>query len=227
MGFSVLPALGEVLFPRLCEACGSRLNANDEVLCATCQARLPFRASVDTGFDDDVGCDTPIRRAMAVFTYVHGEVVYKLVAKVKRGGRRDLARRLGRLAAVEAGRAGAFDGVEVIVPVPLDPAKLRRRGYNQAFEMAMGVSQHTGIPVADVLAMAGGGDSQKSKRAGERERNVKGAFVIVDVSSCAGRHVLIVDDVMTTGATLAECAALLSGCAASVSVLAVARTAVV
>lgn len=227
MGFSVLPALGEVLFPRLCEACGSRLNAGDVALCAVCQSRLPFRACIDTGFDEDVECERLPRRVMAVFTYVHGGMLHKLVAKVKHGGRRDLARSLGRLAAVEAGRAGAFDGVDVIVPVPLDPAKLRRRGYNQAFEMAMGVSQHTGIPVADVLARAGGGDSQKSKRAGERERNVKGAFVIVDASSCAGRHVLIVDDVMTTGATLAECAALLSGCAASVSVLAVARTAVV
>lgn len=227
MGGSVLSALGEVLLPRLCEACGCRLNAGDTVLCATCQARLPFRACIDTGFDEDVECDAAIRRVMAVFTYVHGGVIYKLTAKVKRGKCRALARNLGRLAAVEAARAGAFDGVQVLVPVPLDPSKLRRRGYNQAMEIALGISRHTGIPVADALVRRRGGDSQKAKRAGERGQNVKGAFAIADQSACAGRHVLIVDDVMTTGTTLAECAAVLSGCAASVSVLAVARTAMV
>ena len=131
--------------------------------------------------------------------------------------------RLAVAAAKELVSAGFFDGIELIVPLPLSKKKLRQRGYNQCDYIAYGISQVTGIPVeSDCVERTRANETQTHKNREERWQNVKGIFAVNNVEALQGKHILLIDDVLTTGATLASCASSLvaAGCKVSVFTLA-------
>lgn len=188
-----------------CEGCALRL-APGALRCGEClREALPFascRCAVDYGFPWD-----------------------GLVAAFKYGGRAELsaplARRLG--AALTADDAAWPD---LVLPVPLAPARLAERGYNQAWELARRVAADAGRPAdATVLAREPGRSPQAGLPRAARRRNLRGVFRVSRPERVAGRRIVLVDDVVTTGATAAEAAqALLAAGAAAVAVWALART---
>jgi ComF family protein len=221
------PAVNPVV--RACEACATPgVGSNSGRGPAPARQRCPACARLDFAFS----------RAFAALEY--GGPLASGIIRMKHGGRPDLARRLGRLLRDTLARAAALDGaggddpVEVVVPVPLHTRKLRRRGFNQALDLTRvalsGVRRARAAgrawPVLERQLLVRVRDTRELGHFGPGARQVEvfGAFAVTEPWRVAGRRVLVVDDVMTTGATLNECAeTLLRAGATEVRVAALAR----
>jgi ComF family protein len=155
----------------------------------------------------------------------YGDLAREAIHAFKFGGRRTLADPLGDLLAGLGLSALPGAAPDVLVPVPLHPCRARERGYNQALLLARRLERAWGVPVAvDALRRAVATQPQADLDAAARRRNVRDAFAVHSPELVAGRHVLLVDDVLTTGATAGECAmSLRRAGAATVGVLTVAR----
>lgn len=149
---------------------------------------------------------TPVERAAAFIYYEpHSEMAH-MVYQLKYGNCPDIGEDIGRLMATDMLIAHYFDDVDLLVPVPLTAKRLRQRGYNQSEMLAQGISQQTHIPVdAHALRRLAFGVSQTHLSRHDRQRNVTGVFVANDPDSLEGCHVMLVDDICTTGATLTAC----------------------
>jgi len=223
-------AVGALVFPVLCLGCDRRLRAADAPeaptpgflsagtipLCASCLRRLP---RAEPGLAEDRLARLPAealrpRRTVALWAFDTGGTVQRLQHALKYGGRPTLGLTLGCL----VGRAVAEEAApyEVVVPVPLGRARRLARGYNQSEQLAHGVAAALGegqgapVPVRDVLVRTRPTRSQTALSRPRRWANVAGAFALRDATAApdlAGRRLLLVDDVLTTGATLAAAAA--------------------
>lgn len=197
--------------PRLCAVCGSRLSVTEHALCSACCLRLPRTDFCLRPYDNPVAQafwgQADVERAASFFYFEPHSEVSRMIYSLKYKGRPDIGVALGRLAAGEFMAAGFFDGVDVIVPVPLARKRLRERGYNQSAEVAAGVSSLTGIPVDErSVCRKAFKTSQTKLGRWERLGNVSGLFEVRRQERLLGKHVLLVDDVFTTGATVMACA---------------------
>jgi ComF family protein len=206
-------ALLEVLAPIRCHGCGMPAS---EVLCERCAADLPWNEPACRACALPMGpgpagracatclTDAPAQdRAWTAFTYA--EPVSRSIVGLKFHGRLASAHALGALMAERLARRPE-PLPELIVPVPLHPARLRRRGYNQALELGRELAHRLSLPLLPAAARRVRATGEQTRlEAGTRRRNVRGAFV-VDPVVC-GRHIALLDDVITTGATVAELAA--------------------
>lgn len=197
--------------PRLCAVCGSRLSVTEHALCSACCLRLPRTGFCLRPYDNPVAQafwgQADVERAASFFYFEPHSEVSRMIYSLKYKGRPDIGVALGRLAAGEFMAAGFFDGVDVIVPVPLARKRLRERGYNQSVEVAAGVSSLTGIPVDErSVCRKAFKTSQTKLGRWERLGNVSGLFEVRRQERLLGKHVLLVDDVFTTGATVMACA---------------------
>jgi ComF family protein len=212
---------------RLCPACWQRIDFIAEPLCRRCG--LPFAFAIpgeDFGATECGAClrqPPPFDRARAAMRY--GDASRKLILAFKHGDRTDAAPALAAWLARAAG--GLLGDCDVIAPVPLNRWRLLRRRYNQAALLAQALARRAGKPVAvDALRRLRATPSQGGLTAAQRRTNVRGAFAVRPrwADRIAGRGVLLVDDVMTTGATVEACArALRAAGAARVDVVTLAR----
>lgn len=205
----------DLLFPRLCVVCGSALSYSEEYVCVSCLARLPktrYHLLPDNNLEKCFWGKINIEHASAFFYYTKGSGFDKILHELKYRGMKELGQVMGRYMATEIISSGFFDGIDVIVPVPLHPDKKKQRGYNQSEWIAAGLSAVTGIPV-DTTSMKRkvANPTQTHKNTLERWENVQGIFEATDVSALEGKHVLLVDDVLTTGSTILSCASALDG----------------
>lgn len=238
-------ALADLLFPPFCPVCRARLGAGRrDPLCGPCWQRLervspPWCEVCGLAFGrfagappspPDVGSRCGgCRRRRPAFTYArsaarYGDVVREALHAFKFRGRRALAAPLGDLLA-DLGGDSLPVRPDLLVAVPLHPVRERERGFNQSALLADRVARAWRLPArADALARVTFTRPQTDLSAEERRANVRRAFAVRRPAAVAGRHVLLVDDILTTGSTVEACAACLhaSG-AASVGVLAVAR----
>lgn len=132
---------------------------------------------------------------------------------------------MGFLTGMHMQEAGFFQDADLLIPVPLHHKRMRTRGYNQAALIAKGISLTTGIPVADIMKRSAYTNSQTTFGGEERTDNMNRKFQIIEPDTCRNRNIVIVDDILTTGSTLAECASALEGLATTVSLLTFAATA--
>ncbi|HET7676981.1 MAG TPA: phosphoribosyltransferase family protein [Candidatus Limnocylindrales bacterium] len=212
-------ALLDLIMPPACPGCGRE----GKLLCVACRA--PFERRLDEPPGAPLGMPIVLPRGLLQLEWVatySGPVRVALHA-LKYGGERRLARPLGAYLAARWRRVG--HGGEVLVPVPVHADRLRQRGYDQALLLARAAGDGLGLPVAEALARRAATAAMHALDREARARNVGGAFVPTPVAApVGGRHVLLVDDVVTTGATLAACAATLRAAGASgVSAITVAR----
>jgi ComF family protein len=130
------------------------------------------------------------------------------------------------MAADDILESGYFNDITLIVPLPLSKKKLRKRGYNQCDYIARGISEKTGIPVATgLIKRTKANETQTHKTRDERWENVEGIFTVIKPEELEKQHILLVDDILTTGATLCSCAnAIKSSCDCKVSILTLALT---
>jgi ComF family protein len=149
----------------------------------------------------------PLVRATSFFYYEKGGRFNELIFQLKYKNNPKVGEVIGRHMAGEMLPSGFFEGIDMLIPVPLHPNKLKRRGYNQCEWIAQGISHVTGIPViTSHLERTKDTDTQTRKSASARWENVEGIFSLQDPSFFSGKHILIIDDVLTTGATILACA---------------------
>ena len=210
-----LASLARLFVPRRCVVCGACLDDGEEVLCLECDIAMPrtnYHLRADNPVEQRFWGRFPLERATSYFRYGKDGDYRRILFRLKYEGRKDCAEAMGRLMAADLARSGFFEGVDVLLPVPLHPDKERRRGYNQSACIAQGVSAVTGIPVSvGNVRRLKFTETQTRKSAHQRWDNVDGVFEAVDAAAFAGQHVLLLDDVLTTGATLTACADALAG----------------
>ena len=145
-------------------------------------------------------------RATAYFYYYKEGKYSSLIHHLKYHDHPQVGTYLGRVAAKELQASGFFDSIDLIVPVPLSKRKFRQRGYNQCDYIACGISEITGIPThTDCIKRAIDTDTQTHKGRSDRWKNTEGIFCVTRPEALKGKHILLVDDVATTGATLHAC----------------------
>ena len=201
----------DLISPRLCVVCGNRLAVTEEVVCSKCYLHLP---RTDFGHDlyENVMAklfwgQIKLEKATALFYYEpHAETV-QILYEMKYKNHPEIGVVMGRMMAKELMKSGLFEDIDALVPVPLAKKREYERGYNQSLELAKGVSEVTHLPIADqVVRRTKFVDSQTHRGRWERSENVEGVFELVDGDSLNGKHVLLIDDVVTTGATIIACA---------------------
>lgn len=233
-----LAPLLDLVFPPLCPLCERRVDRHGhDPLCAGCWAALPrlrppFCARCGRplpGLPPAEVCEA-CRRAPPPFAYARAVAAYRdgmreAIHQLKFRGRVALARPLGDLLAEEGGAGVPVEAIDGIVPVPLHPRRLAERGFNQAELLAARLARRWRRPLLTrLLVRTRPTRPQSELDEAERRRNVTGAFRARDPAAAAGRHLLVVDDVLTTGSTLGECSrVLLAAGARAVGVLALAR----
>ncbi|MDP4281020.1 MAG: ComF family protein [Bacteroidota bacterium] len=199
-----------LVFPKICVACGNNLLKNEFVICTRCEYHLP-----KTGFHLDP--ENPASRLFwgrvrlencaSYLFFTKGEKVQRMIHHLKYKGRKDIGFFLGKRYGYSLRESPSFMSVEVIVPVPLHKKRLMQRGYNQSEQFANGLKASMGIPVDSyALIRTKNTGTQTKKSRFSRWENVAEMFYVPDPSRIAGKHVLLVDDVITTGATLEACA---------------------
>lgn len=217
----------DLLFPRYCVVCGEILSAQEKEICINCLTALPKIEKVHLQEIEKIFWGKIEIERAASYIYYHKESPYNnLLHCLKYRNRPEVGERLAFMAAKELASSGFFDDIDIIVPLPLSRKKKRQRGYNQCDFIAKGISRATGIPVAKgAVARTISNESQTHKNRDERWRNVEGIFTIADASQLQEKHILLIDDILTTGATLANCAAAIQqGCSCRTSIFTLAYT---
>lgn len=197
-----------LLFPQRCACCGEKLSVQENVVCSSCMLALPrtgYHRFEESKLDRVFMGHFPFGRAVSFFFYV-GESNIKLIHNMKYHGRPEIGRFLGGAYACELLPSGFFNDIDLIVPVPLHWRRRLGRGYNQSYHIAKGVGEVAHIPVDDgVLKRVRYNVSQTTRSRIGRLQNVKDIFKMEHPERIEGKHILIVDDVVTTGSTIISC----------------------
>jgi len=197
----------DTVFPRFCCACGRRLMLNEETICVNCLDNLPLTYikgkqgnMVERMFWDDKIC---VRRANS-FIYYEPESLYsRIFFKFKYYKQPEIAVAFGRMMAQDLAGTDFFEGIDMIVPVPLSKERLKKRGYNQSERLAMGISEITGLHIeAEAVRRTVDNPTQTRLRESDRIENAKNIFKLARPELVSGKHVLVVDDIITTGSTI-------------------------
>lgn len=200
----------EFFFPTLCVTCGDRLVTQENFLCIDCWHDLPvtnFHFNAENKVAQLFWGRVKIENATAFFGYNKGSNYQHLIHFVKYKGLKELGFETGRRFGIALSESPQFNAVDIILPVPLHPKKQKVRGYNQSEWIAKGISQSMLKPVSiDNLKRNLHTSTQTRKNRYERWENVDNIFEVTRPEEFIGKHVLIIDDVVTTGSTLESCA---------------------
>ena len=203
-------SLLHMLFPNVCTGCGSDLIGDNNALCLKCMDAMP-----ETNFELHAG--NPVEKkfwgrlqltsATAQYYFTRESLMHRLVHHFKYRGNKELGLQLGRIMGDSLKRSGRFQ-IDALIPLPLFASKEKRRGFNQATVLCEGIAENMNVPVLnDVVARTQYTDTQTKKGRIERWQNMEGKFVLANADVICYKHVMLVDDVVTTGATLEACGA--------------------
>ena len=226
----LISALARIIYPEVCAVCHNSLVEGEEAICLHCLTELPrtgiHTLAFNTVHERLAAPGLLTDRAGAWLHYQRGNAYTAIIHDAKYRGLPSIARKCAELYASEILADNFFDGVDLLLPVPIHKSKRDLRGYNQAEEIANGISAVTGIPVGTNLRATRPHATQTSRGAWERWINAEGSCAVDRPGEIAGRHVMIVDDVITTGATLLSCLKAISDASPSTrtSVVALAAT---
>lgn len=218
------------LLPPVCEICGRELVTGERLLCLGCLAALApgggaFPPSEMSPLRDRLPRKVNIATCGSWAVYRPDSAVARLIKKGKYDKRPDIIRRLAASWGGALASTDALNGIDALQPVPMHIFKKLRRGYNQAALIAREISRATGVPQIDAMRATRGHSSQTRATASGRADNVRDIFTVTRPDSVAGRNIALIDDIITTGATLSEAATVLQRAgAASVSVFTLAAS---
>lgn len=206
-----ISAAADLVSPRYCELCRCRLAVGERLLCTTCNMLLArtddWLSPLDNATVRLLWGRVAVERGAAFVRYVPHSKFAEAIYAMKYGDRPDIAEDLGRIVAAELSDYGFFEGIDTIVPMPLHPKRERKRGYNQSCEFARGLGRVAHIPVCgDAVRRVRNTVSQTTLTHDGRMSNVTDAFCVARPERLRGKHVLLVDDIITTGASMSALA---------------------
>lgn len=198
-----------VFFPNLCAGCQQPMVSGETVVCTDCLIHLPFtdfHITPDNPVEKMFWGRTQLNAAMALMYFNKGNRVQRLLHQMKYHGNLDVGLTLGRMLGSRIKQSERFANINKVIPVPLHPKKQKTRGFNQSELIARGIAEETGIELSTTLLTRVLNNPTQTKKARfERYENVTGAFAIAQLPEDKPIHVLLVDDVVTTGSTLESC----------------------
>ena len=203
------------------------MSQGEEVLCVRCQADLPRVRTISFEENDIARIFwglVPIEKGISFFHYTPHSPHSRILFELKYHNHPEVGKTMGRMMAEELKATNFFNGIDLIVPIPLSRKKERQRGYKQSDWIAWGISEATGIPTDTTsVVRTKSNPSQTTLDHRQRRENVRDIFAVRHPGNLEGRHILLVDDVITTGATMLSCAeAIARACRVRFSVLSLA-----
>lgn len=210
MNFPLLYYLTELIFPRLCVTCGDKLIEQEKWICLHCLHHIP-RTNYHLQPENKVAQlfygRVRIEFATSFFLFTKGSKYQTLIHDLKYKGMKELGAEMGKHFAIDLMQSDDFSSIDLICPVPLHPKREKKRGYNQSWWIALGMASQMHKPVSmGNLIRVTATETQTRKSRFERWQNVEGIFALTHPEAYAGKHILLVDDVVTTGATIEACA---------------------
>lgn len=198
-----------LIYPHICMACGKSLYKYEECICLYCRYHLPrtnFHNDADNPVSKLFWGKAPMHSAAAYYHFQKGGKVQHLIHQLKYKERSEVGVYVGELYGKELAASPLFNTADIIIPVPLHPKKLRKRGYNQSEMFADGLSRSMRIPVnSTALTKISTTETQTRKSRFSRWENIKEAFHLENNTILENKHILLVDDVITTGSTIESC----------------------
>jgi len=207
---SLIGDMEAVVFPRLCLACNSRLDKHETLICISCANSLPqthFHKDKDNPVAKIFWGRVPLENAAAFLFFSKKGKVQNILHYLKYKGTGDIGILMGKLYGEILKKEKSFADIDYIIPVPLHPDKLKKRGYNQSEMIASGLSKAMNIPLStDIFERRVFTETQTKKSRYKRWENVSNIFGLKNTGTFENKHLLLVDDVITTGATIEACA---------------------
>lgn len=202
----IVDGFTHLFYPHICTGCGSDLLLKDNMLCARCIINLPhtnYALHNNNPVEKIFWGRIPIAAAYSQFFFAKESLIQHLVHQLKYKGNTEIGSYLGEIMGQTIINSKRFNTIDALIPLPLYPDKERKRGYNQAAIICDGMSKVMGVPViSNNLLRQRFTETQTKKHRIERWENVEGSFVLKNPGALKDKHILLVDDVVTTGATL-------------------------
>lgn len=202
-------SLLQLFYPHLCAGCGSDVLPAHSQLCIKCIHTLPlsnFEKQANNPVGKILTGRIEFERATAQLYFTKHSVLQHIMHAFKYKGNKDLGHQLGLIMGNQLWQSGRFNDIEALIPLPLHESKKRKRGYNQAEILCSGIAEILKIPViTDAVTKPVATETQTKKNRTDRWKNMEGKFALINENLIENKHVLLVDDVITTGATLEAC----------------------
>jgi ComF family protein len=206
----MIEALANLFFPKVCVACGESMTGKLEHLCLACRHKLPRMPQFDQ--TENLASKVfwsrvPFQRVSAYLLFQKKGSVQAILHQLKYKGKKEIGLTMGGLMAQELMQTNFFEGIDYLVPVPIHPMKQKKRGYNQSLFLAKGVEAVAGIELRpEVIKKELNTASQTRKGRFKRWENVSASFALQETKPFENKHLLLIDDVLTTGSTAEACA---------------------
>lgn len=199
-----------LFFPNICEACGINLLNNEKIICTECLYNLPktnFQKDKENPVSRLFWGKTYIENATAYYYFHKGSKFQDLIHKLKYNGKQEIGYILGLHLGTDLYDSELYKNIDYVVPVPLHPKREKKRGYNQSDSISKGIAEGLKIQTnTKFLYRNVATETQTKKSKEERWKNVENIFCVRHSKALEGKHILLVDDVITTGSTIEACA---------------------
>ena len=199
-----------LIYPSNCEACGDELLGNEKIICVSCWHLMPrtmYHLQANNPVVQKFTGRIPVQFGTSMYYFNKDTRVQHVLHALKYKNKKEVGIQLGQRVGNELINSPPVKDIDLIIPIPLSKQKLRKRGYNQSDCIASGMSERLHIPIDTTSVIRRKNtQSQTTMTVGERIDNVKNAFEVIQVNALVKKHILLLDDVLTTGATLESCA---------------------
>lgn len=196
----------DLIYPNLCFICGETLLKSESHICLSCLNNIPrtnYHLLTDNPVEKRFWGKAPIFRGTSFFFFQKGSPFQKLLHELKYKGNKEIGEILGLYAAAELLNSPDFCSIDIIIPIPLHPKRFAQRGYNQSEWIGKGLSAVLDKPQdTNTLKRVKQTTTQTKKSVFERFENTEGIFELSGAKELEGKHLLLIDDVLTTGSTL-------------------------
>lgn len=207
----MVESLSAIVFPKVCACCSQPLLDNEDSICTVCRYDMPitYYFNVKENYVVELFAGRALfETASALMYFKRGSYFQEMIHRMKYSGRDDIARLMGEIYGAYLAKSPYYTEVDIVVPVPLHYTKKIKRGYNQSAEFAKAIAAKMGIDYSPNALRRGRKTKTQARLKSKEHRadNVEGAFSVRKIEELEYRNVLLVDDVITTGATLEACA---------------------